>query len=307
MEGCLFVCPKVLVLTTMRSMDLRVADLEVFLAVHRAQAITGAARQLRTTPGAVSKAVTRLERALHLSLLSRGSRGVALTADGLRVVPLFEQALSQLHRAAGDGGAVLTIAGPSFLLDALLPVCAARVPEARFRALHLHQLSASSIASREQFDAAFFVGEPMLPSTWDVHALGVARYGLLANPKLAGRLRHATVERIRAVPMIAPLAWEHGQWVQTDDGCPLGPTERRLGHEVQTIALGLELAVTTEQLVFGPLLAARRFLQRGLLVEVPVAGWAVAQPLRLAVNVDRLNARQARALIDAARAFVGQG
>jgi hypothetical protein len=59
-----------------------------------------------------------------------------------------------------------------------------------------------------------------------------------------------------------------------DDGCPIPISERRVGTEVLTFAVGLEVAAHSEQLVFGHVFAAARFVQAGLLVEVPIKGWS---------------------------------
>src|SRR5438034_300539 len=70
--------------------DLRLADLETFLAVRRYGSASGAARELKVTPSQVSKAVDRLEGALGQALLLRSGRGVRLSEAALRMVPHIE-------------------------------------------------------------------------------------------------------------------------------------------------------------------------------------------------------------------------
>src|SRR5438445_695627 len=76
------------------------------------------------------------------------------------------------------------------------------------------------------------------------------------------------------VPRGGPVYTMNGQLVPVEDGCPLPRGRRRIGNEVQTIGLGLELAARTQQLIFGPVIAARSHVLEGSLVEVPVAGWS---------------------------------
>jgi hypothetical protein len=90
--------------------------------------------------------------------------------------------------------------------------------------------------------------------------------------------------------------------VAVDDDCPLPSSERRLGHEAQTIGLALELAARTDQLVFGPVIAAKRHIDGGTLVEVPVEGWNVRETLFVACNSDRVLSRVQGAILKAIRA-----
>ena len=95
------------------------------------------------------------------------------------------------------------------------------------------------------------------------------------------------------IPFVTPVSFSAGQWTPIEDGCPLPPRERRAGHEAQTIALALELAAETDQVVFGPRIAARPFVERKRLVEIPVAGWNISFDLLLAVDIDRVTQRSA--------------
>ena len=92
-----------------------------------------------------------------------------------------------------------------------------------------------------------------------------------------------------------------GQFVPVDDDCPLTHDDRTIGHEAQTIGLALELAATTGQLVFGPSVAARRYVSSGALVEVKVRGWDVTEPLFIVSNSDRVLARVQKAIVRALR------
>jgi hypothetical protein len=63
------------------------------------------------------------------------------------------------------------------------------------------------------------------------------------------------------------------------------------GHEASTISAGLELAATSGQLVCGPIVAARRHVEAGQLVEISVQGWDLVDPLYLHINTDEVTAR----------------
>lgn len=63
-------------------MDNRLGDMQIFLAVAQDGSFAGAARALRLTPSAVSRAISRLEARLGVQLVTRTTRALSLTAEG---------------------------------------------------------------------------------------------------------------------------------------------------------------------------------------------------------------------------------
>ena len=63
-------------------MDNRFGEMIVFLAVARHASLAGAAKELRMTPSAVSRAFARLEARLGVPLATRTTRALALTEEG---------------------------------------------------------------------------------------------------------------------------------------------------------------------------------------------------------------------------------
>jgi DNA-binding transcriptional LysR family regulator len=289
--------------------DLRLSDVLTFLAVQRCGSITGAARDQRVTPSQVSKSVSRLESILRVSLLTRSARGVSVSQEGLRFVPHLQEIVARVEHLERLGGEPVdfhrsvTIAAPSYLSLYYLPRLAAARAGLRIRCLDLHPALIRVHASDNIFDAALTVGAEPLPRAWVNVRAGEVVKRLFASPRLAGRLgpMPLTEERLRDVPFISPIYAVNGQFVSVDDDCPLRHGDRTLGHEVTTIGLALELAVWSEHVVFGPQIAARRFLEAGTLVEVPVAGWDVRHELYVACNADRLLAPDQQAIIDVVR------
>ncbi len=61
-----------------------IADIETFFAVAQGGSFAAAAKRLRLTPSAVSRAIARLEGRLGVVLLRRTTRSLALTPEGER-------------------------------------------------------------------------------------------------------------------------------------------------------------------------------------------------------------------------------
>ncbi len=275
-------------------LELRFSDLVTFLAVRRHGSLAAVARELGVTTSQVSKAITRLERQLNVKLLARSSKGAVLSDSAVRMVPQLEAVTAQLRNLRRGGetavGQEVTLAAPSHILQTFAPTLAIALGSLRLRCLQMAMAAITGQATQNIFDLALAPADGRYPSSWNVEKLGSIRNGLFTTPAVAATLRPFPVapERLKHVPFVSPVHHVNSQLVPVEDGCPLPYTERRLGHETQTVALGLEVAAATGQLVFGPRAVARRQLDIGALVEVPVQGWQVEDPLYLVANVDRV-------------------
>ncbi|MDB4933921.1 MAG: Transcriptional regulator, LysR family [Labilithrix sp.] len=287
--------------------DLRVADLLTFLAVVRSSSLTAAARERRVTPSQVSKAITRVETHFARKLVERGSRGVVLSEAGRLLAPALEAIVGQLEsaRAASPDGAEITLGAPSYLQTSLLPVLGTAAPNVRVRAFELPPSLLRANAQDDGFDILLLPGGgEHLPASWVSEQVGEIRRGLFASPALRQRLGKGPVplDTLAEVPFIIPIFRQQGRVVPVDDDFPLPRTQRKIGHQVQTFLVGLEVAAQTEQLAFGPAIAAQRHVATGALVEIPIDGYSVTDPLTFACNVDRVSARLRTAFGNALRA-----
>jgi DNA-binding transcriptional LysR family regulator len=288
--------------------ELRLGDLATFLAVRRAGSISAAARELNVTPSQVSKAISRLEATLRVQLLSRGARGVGLSEMGLRVLPHVEAAVARLLRVGGANDEVeaeLTVAAPSYLLARFLPVIERCQPQLYVRGIEFPPALLRAYSNEDFFDMCLCAGGvESLPPKWASVSVGTMRRAIYASPQVARKLGSAPVtpDALRAYPFVCPVYYADGHVVPAHDDCPMPRTERRVGHQALTIGLALELASRTEQLVFGPSIAARSFVESGQLEEVRVQGWDVRSSLHVACNGDRVLARVQTSVVDGVRA-----
>jgi DNA-binding transcriptional LysR family regulator len=262
---------------------------------------------MRVTPSQVSKAMARLERHFGVRLLSRGARGVAPTAAGRHVLPRIANAVEELRATTGmrDDQAPaleLTVAGPSYLIASVLPAMAALLPHTRVRGLELAPAALRSRVAENVFDVALSPGGiDNRPAAWTTDGVGTMRLALFARPAFAERIgpMPLTTDRVRALPFIGPAKMGGERFVALYDDCPLAPEERWIAHEAQTINAGLEFASRTDTVVFGPHIAAKRFLETGAVIELPVAGWDVREPLHVLCNGDRVLSRVRTAVVQA--------
>jgi DNA-binding transcriptional LysR family regulator len=288
-----------------RLSELRVGDMLILIAVKRCGSVHGASRELRVATSQVSKAVSRLESFFNADLLARGARGVTFTESGDRVLSQIEEIISRLRFVQRNeslpGLEELTIAAPSYLSSFLIPIIARASPSMRIRALELPPPSIRALITDNCFEMAILLGEDDLGDPWVTEPLGRMRQALFGSPSIVRTLGPSpvSVDRIRDIPFVTPIAAVHGRVVHGDDGCPLDRLNRKTGHEVQTVGLGFEVAAETDQLVFGPEPAARQLVARNALAEIKVEGWNETSQVSLLCNVDRVTEKM-RARISAA-------
>ena len=108
-------------------------DLRVFLAVARAESLSGAGRGLKIDPATVGRRIARLEDAVGARLFVKGPQGYALTEEGLRLLSHAERAEAAMEGAAealtGPEGLTgqIRIGAPDGCANYLLPQVLARI------------------------------------------------------------------------------------------------------------------------------------------------------------------------------------
>jgi DNA-binding transcriptional LysR family regulator len=296
--------------------ELRLADLMTLLAVQRTGTISGAARELRVTPSQVSKAVSRLERHYGVRLLSRGARGVAPTPAARRMLPRIASAVEELRGMNGGHGeqqapeVELTVAGPAYLIAQVLPALVRLLDRTRVRGLELAPAYLRAYIAENAFDIALAPGGiHHRPGSWTSTPIGELRSVLVGRPSFVRGFEPfpLTPDQVRLLPFIAPTTAGADRLVTIADDCPIPREERMIGHEVQMVGAALEFASRSDYFAFCPLLACRRFFERGALVEVPVVGWDVREPLYVLCNSERVPSRARAAVERAVQGVLGGG
>ena len=100
---------------------MEIYELRYFLGVARFENVRKASERLNVSPGSLSKAVSRLESELGVSLFARERRNIRLTEHGRllqkRATEIVQLEESAKHEVAGSSGAVnVAIGGPEILL-----------------------------------------------------------------------------------------------------------------------------------------------------------------------------------------------
>ncbi|WP_339411048.1 LysR family transcriptional regulator [Pseudomonas sp. EA_35y_Pfl2_R5] len=164
-------------------------ELLAFVSVVDCGSLSAAAEQLTQTASGVSRALSRLEEKLDVTLLRRTTRRLELTEEGLaflaqarKILDAVESAEEQMKvRRQKPAGRLRVNAAAPFMLHAVVPLVAG------FRALYpdiqleLHSSDQIIDLLEQRTDVAIRIG-PLRDSTLHARALGSNRLRILASP-----------------------------------------------------------------------------------------------------------------------------
>lgn len=280
--------------------SLRFDDVVTFLTVHNTRSISAAARQLQVTPSQVSKAVARLEEFVGVQLLARGSRGVAVSMAGLRVIPMLEEIARGVRdlKTQPDLTPMVRVAAVSSICSTVAGVLARSARSFRFSCLEVDAVRTRALAFEDVFDVALLADDRSLGELYTHERVGETESCLFARPSLAQRLGPPPVPQplLLGIPFVMPLLLQDTRVSSGRDLCPLAFEHRTQGHGAATFGAALELATASDHFVFGPRVAARGHIARGELVEIDVEGWSIRWTIYLACHTTRVQAKTARVL-----------
>jgi DNA-binding transcriptional LysR family regulator len=207
----------------------RLHSMEVFAAVADAGSLAGAARRLRLSPAAVTRAVAALEDRLGARLLNRTTRSLSLTEAGMGFLASVRRMLADLDEAerlatgaAGTPQGHLRVTAPvTFGRMHLMPVLAAFLDRQPRLTASLTVLDRVAHLIEEGFDVAVRIAR--LPdSTLVARRIGEVRRLLVAGPSyLARRGRPGSPEDLTAHEVVAFAGlFPGGAWRYERDGRP---------------------------------------------------------------------------------------
>lgn len=287
----------------------RLDALRTFIAVAERQSFAEAARQLRISPSAASRAVSELEQALGVLLLRRSTRAVALTPEGTTYLQRCAHALAELDDAARDlrgeesepQGDLIVTAPVVFGRMHVLPVALALMRRHPRLTIRLTLQDRLVRLVEEGVDVALRIAE--LPDS-ALHAVRVAevRRVLVASP--AYLAAHGTPADPAALQAHTQLVFDNfaaqGEWRFGPEGRPaIRLTPRLLTNDVESVVAaaldGMGIARALSYQVAGHVAAGRLAYVLPEFEPPPV-------PVQLVFQASRARAPKLRVFVAALRA-----
>ncbi|MFU1479196.1 LysR family transcriptional regulator [Roseovarius sp. C7] len=176
-------------------------DLRVFLAVARAESLSGAGRVLKMDPATVGRRIARLELDLGAPLFAKSPQGYALTLEGQRLLSHAARAEDEMTRAfedvAGQEGPLsgqIRLGAPDGSANFLLPqVCAAIVEKHPDLEVQIVALPRIVNLSKREADMAIGVSAP---TAGRLHVEKISDYKLHLAAAQSYLDRHPPITRL---------------------------------------------------------------------------------------------------------------
>ncbi len=192
-------------LVTNTAMKTSLDELLAFSTVVAAGSISAAAQQLGQTASGISRALSRLEEKLDVTLLQRTTRRLELTEEGQafllqarRIIASVEEAEEQMRvRRQTPAGRLRVNAAAPFVLHAVVPLIKGfreRYPNIE---LELHSSDQIIDLIEQRTDVAIRIGR-LRDSTLHARPLGSSRLRVLASP--AYLAAHGAPDNVEALP-----------------------------------------------------------------------------------------------------------
>lgn len=288
----------------------RLDALRTFVAVADRQSFAAAARALRISPTAASRAVAQLEEELGAALLRRTTRSVSLTSEGSAYLARCRQALEELDDAARSvrgetaepRGTLIVSAPMVFGRMHVLPIVSGLIRAHRRLDVRLMLSDRIVRLVEEGIDVAVRIAEL---SDSALHAVRVARVRrvLAASPAyLAARGTPGGVADLQAHDLIAfENSMPNGEWRFGPNGRPvIRPKPRLLTTSVEA---GIDAAVDGLGITRAFCYQVEHHVRAGRLVYLLEAFEPPPVPVNLVHQANRQGAPNVRALIEAARRY----
>ncbi len=226
-------------------MDIDWDDLRVFLAVARAESLSGAGRGLRLDPATVGRRIVRLEERLGAALFAKSPQGYALTGQGqglLAHAERAEQAVTaareELRGEAGGLSGQVRIGAPDGCANYVLPQVCAAIADAN-PALEIQIVALPRVfnLSKREADMAIAVSRPTT--------------GRLTVQKITDYRLHLAAHRdyLAGAPPLATLADLHAHRIV--GYIPDMIFDRELDYMAETGAEGAHLASNSVPVQFN--------------------------------------------------------
>lgn len=289
--------------------NLQLPDIHTFLEVRRSGSFSSAASRLRVTPSQVSKAISRLESTLDVTLFHRDRGRIWLSREGESLGTLWERLAADLTAAVEGVGRVptLSVAAPLYLLAEVAPALAREALRPRLRCIELSPETIASSLLEPLFDVAL-LAPPLgrLPPGWSEIEVGPLPFGLYGSAKhhrASGPMSVATATA--ALEFVIQVRPQGGQHVFVDDEFPVPPRSRNAAGEATSFAAALSIVAETRAVAFGPEVVAAPRLRTGELVQIPLHDLPAPPTLALVHHVERIRAREIGRLEEIVRACFG--
>ncbi len=232
-------------------------NLQAFLATAQHLNFTHAAEALNMTQGAISRQIQSIESLMGVALFYRQARGLALTPEGAKFIPLAEEIIQRLQtsiREVVDSANRIKLNAPSCITSWLLGHIAnfqQTYPDVNVELTSTTKHQA--VPNFDSFDLVISYGKPIRSKTIEQVVLFEEILAPVCAPQLWDKIaKQKSVEEPDELSLLKRCTWLHANTEQSDWAMWLASRGHRniQGKGNQTFAT-LDQAVNAAQQGFG--------------------------------------------------------
>jgi DNA-binding transcriptional LysR family regulator len=264
----------------------------------------------------VTRALQRIELHLGFQILERSHAGIAMTREGERVAAAALKVLEAAQDLTSSEGAreavqTLTVGTRGFLNYVFAPLLFAAqrhvhnqrlsadaVRDFRFRFLDMSPEELKVAEHKRLIQIAIHLDQVEWTKSWESYFVGNLRWGAFVRPghpllsQYASGSEGIQPEELIDAEFVGPCYWMGSEIQEGDDGFPLPLRKRHIGVQVQSAMTGIELARTSDAVVFVPNIVSSQFVHHGMIARLPIGNTEKCfQPVYLSVRTDAVTKR----------------
>lgn len=273
--------------------SLTLRELEILSEVGRFSSLRALARAKNMDPSQLTRTLQKIELAIGLGLFERGHDGIKVTEDGLHVLDRARAIVAAAEDMGKSShqrqlGRVLTLGSRGFLNYAFAPLihsidfaAGSQRPQSAggglvFRFLDMSPEELKIAEHKRLIEAAIHVENMEWSSTWQSSLAGTlqwAAYVRPGHPQFSKTPhRRLTIADVAQCPFVVPAYWVGTELRSGDDRFPLPTRQRLISGYAQSAMTAVEMARSSDSIVFAPSVVANEVHRLGLLQRLNLEG-----------------------------------
>lgn len=290
--------------------NLTINDLFIVSELPSFSSIRNLASHMDISAAALSKRITLIEKCLNRSLISRSSKGINITEEGLTTAKWANEILIKTNtlprkEASSEDKKNLVVGSRGFLISSLLP-CFVKAFSTNYKLsfIDLSPKDTSKLMRSQQIDISITLDQKDVSENWKSYYIGDLVWELMCN-KENTISKTIGLEDLEKHSIAHSTFYDGDKVVYGEDFLKVPQNYKNHGHGIQNTASAISLALSSDQLIFVPKLAAKNELKQNTLKIVNIRHIEkTINPIYLNVNIDKVTKKSLEILVQKLENFL---
>jgi DNA-binding transcriptional LysR family regulator len=284
--------------------NLTINDINIVQQLPNFRSIRNLANTFKVSPAALSKRLIHIEKCLNRNLITRSTTGIKITDAGLSTAEWANEILIKTNTLPKNemntqSKKSITIGSRGFLNSSLIPCfTSAFADNYKLSFIDLSPKDTNQLMQNQQIDISITLDQNNLGESWNSIYIGDLVWELMCNTDnpVASNISLKTLEKYN---ITHSTFYDGSKVVQGEDFLKVPQNFKNHGHGIQNTASAIAIALSTDQLVFIPKIAAINELKQNKLKIVTVNHVEkTINPIYLNINIDKVSKKSLEKLLN---------